>query len=320
MTDSAFHYPPELFNLMVEAISKLFRGKEDVLLFFRGAGVPASSMQDLSATVRRDRDSIRKADIARTVLTRLNEKGDVTLRERREVLKRITEFEDFSTCWPADQLQAKGLVAEIRRVVNVKDSFTRMNEAREAERRQHLDVQEARQRELEKRRSELSVVKDELHELFREKDPRARGKALEKVLNRMFEASGILVREAFTLIGDHGEGIVEQIDGVVELAGHLYLVEMKWWNKPLGKGDVAEHLVRLFNRGEARGIFISSQGYSDPAVTCCKEALQQKVVVLCVLEEIILLFEREGNLAGYLKQKIDAAITDKNPLYRPSTL
>ena len=55
--------------------------------------------------------------MVRTTLTRLNERGEAALRERREILKRVTEFEDFSTCWPNDQLKAKGLVAEIRRVI-----------------------------------------------------------------------------------------------------------------------------------------------------------------------------------------------------------
>lgn len=40
-----------------------------------------------------------------------------------------------------------------------------------------------------------------------------------------------------------GLGVVEQIDGVIELQGDLYLVEMKWWQDALGPGDVAQHLV-----------------------------------------------------------------------------
>lgn len=72
--------------------------------------------------------------IVRTVLDRLNAKGKPSLLERREILKRVTEFEDFSTCWASDQLKAKGLVAEVSRVIGVKDSFTRMKQAQENER------------------------------------------------------------------------------------------------------------------------------------------------------------------------------------------
>ncbi|MDT1873078.1 restriction endonuclease, partial [Acinetobacter baumannii] len=54
------------------------------------------------------------------------------------VLRRVVDFANFDSCWPADQLKAKGLVASIREVVNQKDAFTRMNNAREEERQTRL--------------------------------------------------------------------------------------------------------------------------------------------------------------------------------------
>ena len=52
------------------------------------------------------------------------------------MIKRVTEYEDFSTCWPEKQLPAQGLVARVRAVVNVKDTFTRLNQERENDRRE----------------------------------------------------------------------------------------------------------------------------------------------------------------------------------------
>jgi hypothetical protein len=60
------------------------------------------------------------------------------LRPRREIIKRVVEFEHFETCWPEDQLKAKGLVASVREAVNTKDAFTRMKQERDAEREQTL--------------------------------------------------------------------------------------------------------------------------------------------------------------------------------------
>lgn len=37
--DITYHYPPELFALLVDAIPKLCKSKPDLLLFFRGSGV-----------------------------------------------------------------------------------------------------------------------------------------------------------------------------------------------------------------------------------------------------------------------------------------
>jgi restriction system protein len=314
--DIIYHYPPELMHLLVDTIPLLCRSKKDVLLFFRGAGVSVSITSDLDKKVIYDRDTINKYEIARTILSRLNEKGEATLRER-EILKRVTEFEDFSTCWPTDQLKAKGLVAEIRRVIDVKDSFARMKQERENERKKHQEVQKAKLTKLQEKKTKLEKIKKDLFGLFGEKNSHKRGKALESVLNDLFGHGDILLREAFTLKGMAGEGIIEQLDGVIEIDGEIYLVEMKWWNEPLGVGDVSQHLVRVFNRGHARGIFISASDYTEPAIATCRESLKQAVVVLCKLEEFIKLLEREGDMKEFLKSKINAAIVDKNPLHNP---
>ncbi len=315
MTDIVFHYPPELLNLLIDTIPLLSRSKRDTLLFFKGAGVSTRLTEDLAKKLKEAPGSVNKYEITRTVLVRLNEKGEAALTERREILKRITEFEDFSTCWPADQLRARGLVGEIRRVVNVKDSFTRMNIEREEEKKKRQAGQQVKLEEARERRESLIEVRGDLFSLFSETNKQKRGKALESVLNRLFLAGGILVREAFALTGDQGEGVIEQIDGVVEIDGALYLVEMKWLNEPMGVGDVSRHLVRIFSRGSARGIFISVSGYTDPAIRICKESLSRTVVVLCKVEEIVRLLESEGDLKDWLEQKINAAIIDKNPFF-----
>jgi hypothetical protein len=74
-----FHYPPELMNLLIETIPRICPYKKDVLLFFKGAGVSSTLTNDLDNQLKKDRDSINKYEIARKVLTRLNEKGEATL-------------------------------------------------------------------------------------------------------------------------------------------------------------------------------------------------------------------------------------------------
>lgn len=127
----------------------------------------------------------------------------------------------------------------------------------------------------------------------------------------------MLIREAFTLRTENGKTIAEQIDGALEVDSHIYLTELKWWNEPLGVGDVSQHLVRVFFRGHSRGIFISASRYTEPAIRSCKEALQKAVVVLCDLAEIVRLMESGADLKQFLKAKINAAILDKNPYFEP---
>lgn len=315
--DITFHYPPELMNLLIDVVPLLNRSKQDVFLFFKGAGVSETHMYVPLQQWQENRDSINKYEIVRQVLTRLNEQGETCLRERREILKRVVEFENFSVCWESDQLKAKGLVAEIRDVVNVKDSFTRMNLERERERQERLQREQAEKEALRKRLEAIEKVKQDLFNLFALTNAQARGKALEGVLNRLFTTFDMGVREAFALVGDSGEGTVEQIDGVVEIDGHLYFVEMKWWSAPLGVPEVSQHLVRVYHRAEGRAIIISASDFTDPAVLTCKDALQQKVVVLCTLQEIVTLLERREDLRAFVQKKVQAAIVEKDPFCQP---
>jgi hypothetical protein len=92
--------------------------------------------------------------------------GDSGLALRREILKRVVEWEDFSLCYPDKQLVAQGLVANIRRVVNVKDAFTRMNLAHERERRANQQAYQAEIVRKQRQQEERDAIKRDLYALF----------------------------------------------------------------------------------------------------------------------------------------------------------
>lgn len=316
--DISFHYPPELLQLLIDAIPKLCKSKRDLLVFFQGAGVSRTTLQPFEQLLQTNTTSFNKYPVAREILTKLNEQGENSLRARRELLKRVTEFEDFSVCWDNDRAAARGLVAQIRDLINVKDSFTRMRLEKDEEKRKRLAEEEVALKVRQERKARRDRVRADLFALFGEPDAHKRGKLLEKALNELFECHDIRVREAFTVKGKCGEGVIEQIDGLIELDGHLYLVEMKWWHSPIGVGDVAPHLVRVFNRGgQARGLFISYTDFTEPAIAQCRDALVRgAVVVLSTLEEIVALLNAEGDVKGWLKHKLNAAIVDRQPFVR----
>lgn len=312
--DEAYHYPADLLEQLIDTIPLLVRAKKGVLTFFRGAGVPQDILSGLEADLAADKDSLNKYIIARTVLTRLNERGDAALAARREVIKRVVEFEDFSTCWEADQQKARGQVAAIRQTVNVHDSFTRMAKEREKEVAQRREAHAEQVAKTRHHAAAVADVKDRLFALFGETNPHRRGKALEPVLNDLFAAYGILVREDFTLRGEPGEGVVEQIDGVIELDSQIYIVELKWWAENIGIGDVSTHMVRVFGRDGARGLFIANPGFAPAAIKAVRDALRQKTFVLATLHEVVNLLTNGTDLRDVLRDKIRAAVIDGNPL------
>jgi restriction system protein len=287
MIATTFHYPPDLFALLVDTIPVLCKSKKDLLLFFRGAGVPAPMISDIEAQLKQDRQSVGKYDSARTILTRMNEGGDALLTARRELLKRVTEFDDFSQCYDSDVMKSKGLVAEVRRIVNVKDSFTRMSQERDREAEARRIEQQQKVEAIRERREKIENAKKGLFALFGEANPHRRGKALEAVMNDLFRAYDVLLAEDFRRKGGDGSGVLEQIDGVIEIDSQMFLVEMKWWADPLGPEEISPHINRLLLRSGVSGIFISSSEYTQAAIGMCRDFLQQRVLVLCTLSEVL---------------------------------
>ena len=315
--NDTYHYPPELLELLTDVIPALFRSKQAVIDFFRGAGTPVQFLSDWQTRLRTDKESVRKHELTRSVLRSLNEGGDATLRTRREIIKRVSEFEDFTACWENDRLRAQALVGQVRHIVNVKDSFARINIEREKERSERQRTHREATEKQQYRREERLKIKSDLYALFAMTDAHKRGKALEGVLNRLFASFGMLIQEAFTVRGENGDGVIEQVDGAVEINGIVYLVEMKWWDKPIGRQEIAPHLVSVFNRGgDVRGMFIAYSGFSAAAIADVKNALAHKVFVLVELEEIIRVLDAEGDVRDLFTAKIHQSQTHKEPLYK----
>lgn len=314
--EERFHFPPDVFNLLVDTIPLLCKGKDDVLLFLRGAGVPDGDLAVMAAKVRADRSSVNKFAIVRDVLEKLNKRGDSVLAARREVIKRVVEFEEFSMCWPNDVHKAKANVGDLKRIVNVKDSFTRMNQQREAAQAEVAAKARAERDAAVQRRRKTQEVRSRLEALFgMDSEPQKRGKLLEGVLNDLFRAYGILVREDFKRAAPEGSVVVEQIDGVIELEGHTYLVEMKWLSAPVGVNELATHMVRLYARDGARGLFISCSDFTSSAIAECVTHSNNRTMVLCTLHEIVMLMMSERDLVTLLREKARAAVIDKTPYH-----
>jgi restriction system protein len=312
----SYHYPTELLALLQKCIPLLCPAKKDVFQFFRAAGLNPDLYASWESQWSNAPASVSKYPIVRDVLNKLNERNtDAALRQRREIIKRVTTWENFSPLWENDRLPARGLVAEIRESVHKTDAFTRMERERDRVLQEHRD---ARQKQLDaerERRQQREAIRSEIGKLFTESNHQKRGKVLEGLLNRLFTSFGISIREAFTIRGEEGEGIITQIDGAIDLDNHIYLVEMKWLKDKVGVGDIAQHVTRVMFRDGARGLFISATDYTPAARNTLCEALGHRVHVGTGLQEIIFALEKEANITEILRQKIRVAILDKNPLH-----
>jgi hypothetical protein len=59
-------------------------------------------------------------------------------------------------------------------------------------------------------------------------------------------------------------------------------------------------------RDGARGIFVSATPFADTAVTVVRENLSKLTVILCELDELVLLLEQQRDLGEFLKGRLSA--------------
>jgi hypothetical protein len=311
--DITHQYPPELLHLLIDTIPLLCQSKKDTILFFNFTGIEKKYFADLEQKIEDNIEEISKNEIVGTILKRLNERGEVTLRERQEILKKVTEFNAFSSCLPDDQLKASELISEIQNLIDITDSFNIETQEHEEEGQKHREEHNLKIKQIEEKKRQLEEVKQKLYSLFSETDDQKRGIILEEILNRLFKINDIPIRESFKMRKEKGQDAVDQIEGEIELEGEFYLVGMKWTNEPTDVGQVLRHLARVYHRNCTRAIFISASGYVKPVISACQEALQNTVIILCTLEEIVKLLENEKDLNDFLKQKISEAVSRQNP-------
>lgn len=319
MVYSSYHFPPEFLSLLVDTIPKLCKSKKDVIYFFAGAGVKNNVFQEMKDRVHRDRHSINKYEIARNILVELNELGDIALQERREIVKRVVEFDDFSRCWSNDQIEAEGLVAKVQKMVKHKDTLTKIQEhQREKEKelvRQRQEEEKERLKSIQEDKIEQQNIKQELSALFQESNSQKRGIKLEDLLNRFFKNQNILIKESFTIKGNNNEGIIQQIDGAIEVDNHFYLVEMKWKKDPLSPQDIGQHIVRLYSRSDVRGVFISASGYTPASTIEIEKALSQRTIILFTVKEFLILLENEDNFKKLFRSKLESVLLEQKLVF-----
>lgn len=136
-------------------------------------------------------------------------------------------------------------------------------------------------------------------------DYQARGFAFEKYLCKLFSASGLDPRSSFRVKG-------EQIDGSFILSDEVYLLEAKWTNKNISKGELVIFNEKVSSKsGFTRGLFISFSNFSDDAVSTLSNGRIVNVVLLTV-QELAIAMSRGVDLRTLLRFKVRALAEEGN--------
>ena len=311
---TSYHFPPDLFNLLVDAIPRINKTKKDLLSFFKNVGTPMPLLNKYYSIVNNDPKQISKKDITREVLEHLNSSdSNEYLAIRRKLLQRVIDFTAFNTCYEDDVDSAKARIFEIKQLVNIKDSVTKQEQFIKNERNEKIKNKQQQLNRIIASKSKYDVMVNDFNKLFAITNPQLRGKSLEIVLSDIFTFFKIGIREPFCIADEETGKIYEQIDGTIELNNYLTLVEMKWEHDPIGVNPVSRFMTRLFVRSNVDGIIISYSSFTDTAPPIAKEGLSQRTVALVDLQDIFKILTLKKDLPEYFTSLIREVRLTKNP-------
>lgn len=311
--DTYFHFPPDLYNLLVDTIPRLNKTKKDLLLFFQNVGVPIQYLHEYYVLLNTNRSQFKKFDVTREILGWLNQESDRMLGVRRKLLQRVIEYEAFESCYPNDKDRAKANVADIKKMVQLKDAVTKFENLLIEEQNEKILRQKEKLDKIKKAKENFETLRQRFTNLFSIQNPQERGKKLEKILNDIFAYFKIGVKEDFVIYDDETGKNYEQIDGVVEINHYLTLLEMKWEKNSLGADKVGRFMSRLMVRRNVDGIIISYSSFTETALLTAKEALAVSVLALIDLKDIFDVLNQEKDLSEFFSETIKNVKLYKNP-------
>lgn len=146
--------------------------------------------------------------------------------------------------------------------------------AKQVQEREERDRIRIRKEKEAKDTYELNIEKLKMKFIESEKlPPQERGYALEKIFTELMKISGIQVEEPFKIDG-------EQFDGAIKYDSHYYLIELKWTSEKTPPKDIGHFCFKVEGKYQARGIFISMNGFTENAISTLPRGKEIKAILL----------------------------------------
>ncbi len=145
--------------------------------------------------------------------------------------------------------------------------------------------------------AELADLRSRFYQLEDDTDRQAAGLALEKLLNDLFNLSGLEPRQPFSVVG-------EQIDGSFQLDLETYLVEAKWVKEKISEGALLVFRGKVEGKSAfTRGVFISLNGFTSEALDAITRG-KQPIFFLVDGYDLVTILEGQIELPALLRLKL----------------
>lgn len=251
--------------LIKEGISNLYWYKGDLKKLWYRVGVPAELTNKIFVMKFADR-TLSKRELLDKLYENLREyEYNKRLEISRNFVRMLVEHTNFV---PQDSghriekaetisLKLKAIVNEQKQQQEYRDNIK--NRAEKASTRNYED--------------ELMNIREQFLEVEKIENPQKRGLQFEKFFTNLMKVNGIPVEEGFRIVG-------EQIDGAIKHDGHFYLVELKWQKEKSNQKEIASLFMKVEGKLEARGIFISMEGFTKECLESLPKGKNLKVILL----------------------------------------
>ena len=248
-----------------QGISSLYWFKGDLKKCWLRSGVDEQSCDDIFAKRNLEGQQITKRQMMDELYSVLR---DVDYNRRLEISRNfvriLVEHENFVPQNENHRIeQAERAALKLRQIID--------QQKNQAEYRDRIRVR-AQEAQKQDYHVQLLKVSDQFLEA-QKLEGQQRGYAFEKLFPELMRFSGISVEEPFKIVG-------EQIDGAIKYDSHFYLVELKWEKKRAAHVDVSSLYMKVEGKMEARGIFISMEGYSKEIIESLPKGKNIKVLFL----------------------------------------
>lgn len=258
-------FTEEIEVLIKDGIANLYWYKGDLQKAWLRSRVPEHLLKEVSSLRDHDGGTLTKRRQMDALYERLR-KADFNrrLEVSRNFVRILVEQNSFSRQDDRHRIE----VAE-RASLKLKELLRHQEKERES----RVNRQQPKQTSAEVNyHAALTSLK---HEFFEAEKlpPQQRGYALEKIFNRLMQASRIEVYETFKIAG-------EQFDGAIKHEGRHYLIELKWTLDKTAPIDVNHFYMKVDGKMDARGLLISMSGFTPGVLENLPRGKDIKVMLL----------------------------------------
>lgn len=204
-----------------------------------------------------------KRIVADEIVARLVSQEDRYQKVSIQLMLEISNMETFPDIEALEEPNRTERLSEARSSVEALRKITKRFSINQDEQERARIARETR-RIQEKILQQFSDDLSDLHQKFLSmhtgKNPQQRGRDFERLLFDLFHLFDMEPRLAYSLK-------TEQIDGAFSFDTDDYLLEAKWLNDPVSRGELDIFASKVSRKGKnALGLFIAVQGFSGPAL------------------------------------------------------